>query len=190
MPVYKDEKRGTWYCCFYYTDWQGHRQRKLKRGFPKQRDAKEFERDFMDKLQGTPQMTFKSLVELYVADMKNRLRKSTMENKEHMIRTKLLPYWGNLALSKITPANIRKWQNELIAQQYSETYLKAINNQLCAILNPHPVGVVDFVVMLCVGTQISGDPTGILMSLCYALLGSTTSAILCVTEPREPATLP
>ncbi len=42
------------------------------------------------------------------------------------------------------------------------------------------VGVVDFVVMLCVGTQISGDPTGILMSLCYALLGSTTSAILCV----------
>lgn len=135
MPVYKDEKRGTWYCCFYYTDWQGHRQRKLKRGFPKQRDAKEFERDFMDKLQGTPQMTFKSLVELYVADMKNRLRKSTMENKKHMIRTKLLPYWGNLVLSKITPANIRKWQNELIAQQYSETYLKAINNQLCAILN-------------------------------------------------------
>ena len=23
MPAYKDEKRNTWYCQFYYEDWQG-----------------------------------------------------------------------------------------------------------------------------------------------------------------------
>lgn len=135
MPVYKDEKRGTWYCCFYYTDWQGNRQRKLKRGFSKQRDAKEFERDFMDKLQGTPQMTFKSLVELYISDMENRLRKSTMENKKHMIETKLLPYFGNMNLGSIKPTTVRQWQNTLMGEGYADTYLKAINNQLCAILN-------------------------------------------------------
>ena len=88
MPTYKDEQRGTWYCCFYYTDWQGNRKRKLKRGFSKQREAKEYEREFMDKLQGTSQMTFKSLVSLYMSDMGSRLRLSTMENKRNMIETK------------------------------------------------------------------------------------------------------
>lgn len=70
MPVYKDEQRGTWYCSFYYVDWQGKRQKKLKRGFARQKDAKEYERSFLDKLQGTPQMTFESLVALYLADKK------------------------------------------------------------------------------------------------------------------------
>ena len=44
MPVYKDEAKGTWYCKFYYTDWQGQRRQKLKRGFKLQREAKEWER--------------------------------------------------------------------------------------------------------------------------------------------------
>ena len=32
MPAYRDKKRGTWYASFYYTDWQGHRKLKKKRG--------------------------------------------------------------------------------------------------------------------------------------------------------------
>ncbi len=31
--------------------------------------------------------------------------------------------------------HIRKWQNTLISQGFSQTYLKTINNQLNAILN-------------------------------------------------------
>lgn len=135
MPTYKDEQRGTWYCCFYYTDWQGNRKRKLKRGFSKQREAKEYEREFLNKLQGTPQMTFKSLVEIYMEDMRNRLRLVTMQSKEHIARTKLLPYWGDMPIANIKPAAIRQWQNELISQGYADTTLKVINNQLCAILN-------------------------------------------------------
>lgn len=65
MPAYKDKDRGTWYCCFYYTDWQGEQQRKTKRGFTKQKDAKEWERAFLDKLQENPQMTMASLISLY-----------------------------------------------------------------------------------------------------------------------------
>lgn len=135
MPAYKDEQRGTWYCCFYYTDWQGKRQKKLKRGFTRQRDAKEFEREFLEKMQGTPNMSFGSLVSLYITDMENRLRKTTMANKKHIIMTKLLPYWEKQTLANIKPTNIREWQNTLIKQGYADTYLKSINNQLCAILN-------------------------------------------------------
>lgn len=74
MPAYKDKDRGTWYCCFYYTDWQGEQQRKTKRGFTKQKDAKEWERAFLDKLQENPQMTMASLISLYNTDMASRLR--------------------------------------------------------------------------------------------------------------------
>lgn len=34
MPAYKDKERGTWMANFYYTNWQGERKRKNKRGFP------------------------------------------------------------------------------------------------------------------------------------------------------------
>ena len=67
--------------------------------------------------------------------MQNRLRLSTMQTKKHLIETKLIPYFGNLKLGDIKPTTIRNWQNTLIGQNYSETYLKTINNQLSAIMN-------------------------------------------------------
>ena len=70
MPTYKDEKTGTWYCKFYYTDYTGTRKQKLKRGFKLQRTAKEWEQDFLTRLQGCPDMTFKTLYELYATDLK------------------------------------------------------------------------------------------------------------------------
>lgn len=39
MGAFKNEKNGTWYVQFRYTDWQGLRQQKLKRGFATKREA-------------------------------------------------------------------------------------------------------------------------------------------------------
>ena len=47
---------------------------------------------------------------------------------------KILPYFGEKRICDIKAADIRKWQNDLIKQKYSQTYLKTINNQLSAIL--------------------------------------------------------
>jgi hypothetical protein len=47
MPAYKDDKRGTWYCKFYYTDYEGNRRQKYKRGFALKREAEAWERDFL-----------------------------------------------------------------------------------------------------------------------------------------------
>ena len=41
MGAFKNEKNGTWYVQFRYTDWQGLRQQKLKRGFATKREAQE-----------------------------------------------------------------------------------------------------------------------------------------------------
>ncbi|MDL2214388.1 site-specific integrase [Clostridia bacterium OttesenSCG-928-O13] len=135
MPVYKDKERGTWFCKFYYTDWQGVKKAKQKRGFLKQKDAKDWERAFLDRQQENPQMMFSSLVDLYLDDIKNRIRRNTYETKEHIIEKKVRPFFGKMPLDTIKPTTIRKWQNELINDNYSETYLKTINNQLSALLN-------------------------------------------------------
>ena len=47
MPAYKDEKQGTYYVSFYYTDYTGTKRKKLKRGFERKRDALEWERKFL-----------------------------------------------------------------------------------------------------------------------------------------------
>lgn len=33
MPVYKNEKNGTWYVMARYIDWRGERKQKCQRGF-------------------------------------------------------------------------------------------------------------------------------------------------------------
>ena len=39
MPAYKDNRQGTWYASFYFENWQGVKQKKLKRGFATKKDA-------------------------------------------------------------------------------------------------------------------------------------------------------
>lgn len=74
MPAYKDEKTGTWYCKFYYVDWTGTRRQKMKRGFKLQREAKDWERSFLKKQSGSPDMTFQALYDLYLEDIRSRLK--------------------------------------------------------------------------------------------------------------------
>ena len=40
MPTYKDEKTGTWFVKCYYTDYMGNKKQKKKRGFARQKDAR------------------------------------------------------------------------------------------------------------------------------------------------------
>lgn len=137
MPVYKNEKAGSWFCKFYYTDWTGNRKQKKKEGFKTKKEAQEFEREFLSKAHASCDMSFGSLVELYMEDCKHRLKPTTYSNKQFLINTKLLPFFRDMPINTITPATIRKWQNELLADPkgYSQTYLKTVNNQASAIFN-------------------------------------------------------
>lgn len=135
MPVYKNEKKGTYYSSFYYTDWTGVRKKKKKEGFKKESDAKKFERDFLAKQQNNCDMSFETLVELYLEDAATRVRATTLENKKYVIDLKILPYFKKMNVNDINPNHVRKWQNELMKKGYAATYLKSINNQLSAIFN-------------------------------------------------------
>ena len=141
MPVYKDDKNGTWYVMTRYEDWKGEKKQKCKRGFPTRKEAQEWERTFQQQNSGDLDMTFEAFTEVYEKDIRPRLKENTWLSKEHIIRTKLLPYFGKRIISEIGTKDVIAWQNELLAhrdekkQPYSPTYLKSIHNQLVAILN-------------------------------------------------------
>ena len=137
MPTYKDEKIGLWYCKFVFTDWTGKRKQKKKMGFRLQKDAKEYERQFLSTSKASCNMLFSAFIEFYMADCKARLKPTTYSGKEFLIKTHVLPYFGDMPLNTITAVHIRNWQTKLIdsPNNYSETYLKSIHNQVSAIFN-------------------------------------------------------
>lgn len=91
MPAYKDKSKGTWYVSFYYVNWKGERERKLKRGFATKREALDFEREFLQQKTSDLTMSFEAFAKLYTADMKNRIRQHTWQTKNSIIEGKLKP---------------------------------------------------------------------------------------------------
>lgn len=135
MPVYKDEQRGTWYFKCNYRDWQGETRTKLKRGFATKREAQQGEREFLDKQSGNMNMKLANFVEVYFNDKGTRLKERSIMTKRTLIETKIIPYFGGKSMNEITAVDIIKWQNMLMNQEYSPTYLRMIQNQLTALFN-------------------------------------------------------
>ena len=134
--VIKDENKSRkWRVQLSYKDIDGKVKRKQKRGFNSKREAQEWERNFLNSLNTTANITFANLTEAYLNDMKHRLKASTMETKVTLIMQHVQPFFAELEIKNITPLVVRSWQSELLKSSYSKTYIKTINNQLSAILN-------------------------------------------------------
>lgn len=77
MPAYKDEKTGKWFAKFYYTNWQGIKKQKWKRGFATKKEALGFERDFLEKQSANPDMTFQTFMKfiwrIWLQDLSSQL---------------------------------------------------------------------------------------------------------------------
>ena len=140
MSVYKD-KNGTWYVMTRCDDWQGQRKQRCKRGFKTKREAQDWERRFLLQQGGDLDMLFKDFYKLYEQDMKARLKQNTWEHKACVIKSKILPYFGEKSMKDIQARDVLTWQNELLRHRdkngkpYSETYLKTVHNQISAIFN-------------------------------------------------------
>lgn len=141
MSVTKDPKRGTWTMYTRYVDWKGIVKEKRKRGFATKREALEYEREFLLKKSKDINMSFEKFVEIYFEDMKPRIKPSTYENKQYIVKDKILPYFKNKSLSEITATDIIQWQNTMLMfrdeedKAYSPTYLRTVQNQMNAIMN-------------------------------------------------------
>lgn len=135
MPAYYDDKSKTWYCKFYYKTYTGERKQKLKRGFKLQREALQYEREFLLNISNSPDMTFQTLRESYIDFTKPRLKESTIHQKNYIIDKYIAPYFDKKQINDITPLDVATWQNELIKTNLAPTTLKSIDVQLVAIFN-------------------------------------------------------
>lgn len=141
MSVTRDRRNGTWYVQAWYKTYDGKRAHKVKRGFKTKPEALAWERDFYAVQAGDMDMKLVDFLELYKKDMGPRLRLSTWKTKESIITKRILPYLGEKRMNQIAPVDVVRWQNELMALEkpggggFSATYLKTVNNQLCALFN-------------------------------------------------------
>lgn len=131
MGVYKEGKTGKYRCI---TRTGRKPEEKTEAWLSDQRRSKRVGEDFLQQQTQSVEIEFGNFLELYYKDMEVRLRENTMYTKRYIIDLKIKPYFEHKVLSEITVADIRNWQNELLKQNYSETYLKTINCQLGAIL--------------------------------------------------------
>ena len=140
MPVYKDEKRGTWYVRYRYKDWAGKQHTTTKRGFATKREAKQYEAEIETRQTAPCSMKLKTLYELFVEDKKKQCRPRTITSRVILAEKYILPRLGEQKLSEITPMTIRAWQNWLLdirirGNALSQSTLANINNCLSVILN-------------------------------------------------------
>ena len=77
MSVNKETQTNTWRSVYRYTDWTGEKKQTQKRGFATKRDALAWEREQLNKVTADLDMTFGSFMDIYIADMKNRIKENT-----------------------------------------------------------------------------------------------------------------
>lgn len=120
MAAYKDEARGTWYVSFHYNDWTGKNKRKLKRGFRTRKEALEYEQKFLLQQAINLDMRFEDFYKLYEEDLKPKLKLNTWRTKDVIFQKKLIPYFKDKKMNEISPADIIKWQNEMIKKRQAD----------------------------------------------------------------------
>ena len=73
-----------------WTDWTGTKKKSQKRGFKTKKEAEEWYAHFILQQNFDPTMTSNDFWEIYKADMEKRLRKTTMKQKEYVMKGKVL----------------------------------------------------------------------------------------------------
>ena len=118
---------------FYYDAWTEPESEKNR--LYRKRDADQYEREFLAARRFHSDMLFSDLYKLYHADTAPRLRAHTLQTKRYQIEGHILPRFGHMKLSEITPAAVRQWQNTLIEKDFSKRYITNLTRTLSAVFN-------------------------------------------------------
>lgn len=121
MPVYKDQKRKTWYVKYSVTT-DGKRKQVLKRGFEKKSDALDWEASQRGKQEQPDKMKFSALADKYFAYNKPKTR--TEETQTAMMKKYFTLY--DVPLNRIKKADLLDWYIQFTAKD-----LKPSTMNLC-----------------------------------------------------------
>lgn len=113
MPAYQDNRTGTWYCKFYYTDYTGNKKQKCKRGFALKRDAQAWETEYLASISKNPSQPFSDLTAAYLAHKETNEKKVTYNTYKSRISLWITPYFGSKRINEITAADVQQWEDML-----------------------------------------------------------------------------
>ena len=106
MAVIKNYKTGHWEVRTYYKNQDGERKQKTKRSFLKKQNAVEWEREFKLKESRKLAMSFATFAEIYLEEIRPRLKESTYITKSNLIRSKIVPHFEGKAISDLDKRRI------------------------------------------------------------------------------------
>lgn len=112
MTVQK-EPNGTWSVRCWYRNWKGERKQKTKRGFEKQKDAKQWERVFLAQKKNVA-ISFDELLAAFLSNMDHKLKigaikESTYLQKKNNIDLYIKDYFGSADIEKINTDVVNEW---------------------------------------------------------------------------------
>ena len=111
MAIYeivKKNKKGkniiTYGIDFYYRDKLTSKLiKKRKQGFFTKGAAKKFKEEFLVNMENKVNISFSTLVNLYLEDCQARLKPTTFLNKKYLMELRILPFFEELKITEITP---------------------------------------------------------------------------------------
>ena len=110
MPAYYDEKRKSWYVKYSAKDpVTGKRKQILKRGFPKQKDAKQWE---SEQIASAPTKISATFMQMFEENLKFLNSSETSANMKRSWVKKHFPYCDT-PIEKITKPMLIEWRNGL-----------------------------------------------------------------------------
>lgn len=127
MPQYYDKKTKSWYCKFNYTDWMGQKKQKMKRGFSKKKDAREWENQFIASRKYDNKTTIGTITDDYLEEITPRRRCTTISMYRNAFKNHINPYFADLPISALTEKHIVEWQNKLLSSGLADTYIHKLD---------------------------------------------------------------
>lgn len=148
MTVIK-EPSGTYTVRCWYKDWRGQRRQKVKRGFEKLKDAKQWEREFQLAEQSQV-VDMDTLIKAFIKNLDSKeatgkLKHTTCRTKKINIRNHITPYFKGTTTENITSEVINDWivhvkesrKNGKIVSSSTITIIRNLLSQIFAYGKKH-----------------------------------------------------
>ncbi len=122
MPVYKDEKRKTWYFKVRYKDIYGRSKQKMQRGFKKRKEAITAEAEFLASIDNnfTDEVTFD---EVFQHNIKHkRLKDKTVTRRTNEYNKHIKPRFGRMKIKDVNVQHIMDFKT------YLENHFESLNS--------------------------------------------------------------
>ncbi len=136
MPIYKDNKRNTWYFRVYVTNKNGIRVQKTKSGFKTKALCKQAESNFLINYEEkNDDILFLDLYNIYIKSKEQDLKFQSFRSLKNRFEKQIIPFFKDYKINNIKAVDYIEWKNFILNKNYSYTYNSSLHQAMVNILN-------------------------------------------------------